>query len=112
MQSIIVEVYVPATSASYDFRLPSTARVGEVVGEMIRILEATQQNLLFDKGPPRACDRERGVLLKTLDTVAEAACRTARGSSSFDIWLFTPKNRPFVDETRRGWRWRVSIEPP
>ena len=32
MQSIIVEVYVPATSASDDFRLPSTARVGEVVG--------------------------------------------------------------------------------
>ena len=72
MQSIIVEVYVPATSASYDFRLPSTARVGEVVGEMLRILEATQQNLLFDKAHPVLCDRERGVLLKTLDTVAEA----------------------------------------
>lgn len=39
---------------------------------MIRILEATQQNLLFDKGHPVLCDRERGVLLKTLDTVAEA----------------------------------------
>ena len=60
MQSIIVEVYVPATSASFDFRLPATARVGETIEEMIRILEATQQNLLFNKAQPILFDRERG----------------------------------------------------
>lgn len=72
MQSIIVEVYVPAISTSFDFRLPSTGRIGEVTGEIIRILEATQQNLVFDKSQPLLCDRERGILLKKLDTVAEA----------------------------------------
>lgn len=72
MQSIIVEVYVPAISSSFDFRLPSTGRIGEAIDEMMRILETTQQNLLFDKAQPLLCDRERGILLKRLDTVAEA----------------------------------------
>ena len=72
MQSIIVEIYVPATSVSFDFRLPSTGRIGDIVGEVIRILETTQQNLLFDKAQPMLCDQERGLLLKNHETVAEA----------------------------------------
>ena len=74
MQSIIVEVYVPATSASFDFRLPATARVGETIEEMIRILEATQQNLLFNKAQPILFDRERAVL-KNWETVGAAGLR-------------------------------------
>ena len=75
MQSIIVEVYVPATSASFDFRLPATARVGETIEEMIRILEATQQNLLFNKAQPILFDRERGAVLKNWETVGAAGLR-------------------------------------
>lgn len=72
MQSIIVEIFVPATSAKFDFRLPSTGRIGDIVSEVIRILETTQQNLLFDKEQPMLCDQERGMVLKNQDTVAEA----------------------------------------
>lgn len=77
MQSIIVEVYVPAISTSFDFRLPSTGRIGEVTGEIIRILEATQQNLVFDKSQPLLCDRERGILLKNSIRSRKPACRMA-----------------------------------
>ena len=72
MQQIIIEVFVPAISAIYDFRLPSTALVGDVIQEMIRTLEDTQQNQFFDKTAPVLCDRRRGVLLNPTDTVAEA----------------------------------------
>ena len=75
MQTIIVEIFVPATSASFDFRLPSTGRIGDITSEVIRILETTQQNLLFDKEQPVLCDRERDVILKPRDTVAEAGLR-------------------------------------
>ena len=72
MQSIIVEVYVPATSVSFDFRLPSTGKIGDIVKEMIRILESTQNNLMFDQEQPMLCDCERGIILQSKDSVAEA----------------------------------------
>ena len=75
MQSIIVEIFVPATSASYDFRLPSTGRIGDIINEIVRILETTEQNLLFDRDQPMLCDTERGTILKAQDSVAEAGLR-------------------------------------
>ena len=70
MQSSIVEVYVPALSISFDFRLPATGKIGDLTQEMINVLERTQQNIRFDREQPMLCDRERGV-----DTVAEAGLR-------------------------------------
>lgn len=52
MQTIIVEVYVPAISGSFDFRLPARGHIGDIVREMTRTLEATQMGLLFDKDQP------------------------------------------------------------
>lgn len=75
MESVIVEVYIPATSASYDFRLPSSGKIGDVIGEVIRVLEATQQNLEFDWEQSVLCDRDREVILAPQDTVAEAGLR-------------------------------------
>jgi len=75
MQSIIVEISVPATSASFDFRLPSTGRISDIINEIIRILETTEQNLLFDRDQPMLCDMERGTILKPQDSVAEAGLR-------------------------------------
>lgn len=72
MQTIIVEVFVPAVSESFDFRLPSTAYLKDVVDEVIRILEATQHNLMFDKEQPMLCDRNCNKALNLWETVAEA----------------------------------------
>lgn len=72
MESIIVEIYIPATSTSFDFRLPSTGRVKDIIAEVIRILEATQQNLEFDRDQSVLCDRDRKIILEPEYTVTEA----------------------------------------
>ena len=71
MQTIIVEVDIPSTGDSFDFRLPSTGRIGDIAREMVRILENTGNNLLFDENS-MLCDRERGIILNKNDTVAQA----------------------------------------
>lgn len=75
MQSIIVEVYIPAISAGFDFRLPSVGRIGDIIAEMTQILESTQQNLLLDHTQPMLCERDGGRVLDPHDTVAEAGLR-------------------------------------
>lgn len=71
METIIVEINIPAISSTFDFRLPSTGRVYDVVNEIIRILEATQQNLRFDTDLPMLCDIDRGVPLNPEALIAE-----------------------------------------
>lgn len=75
MQTIIVEIYIPAISSSFDFRLPSTGKIADIVNEVIWILETTQQNLLFDHDQPVLCDCEREIILDQHTTVAEAGLR-------------------------------------
>lgn len=75
METIIVEIFVPATSSSFDFRLPAGGRIHDVTAEIMRILEATQQNLAFDKGYPMLCDLDAGCILNPEQTVAECGLR-------------------------------------
>ncbi len=71
METIIVELYLPSTSATFDFQLPATGRVCDVVNEIVRILETTQQNLSFDKGQTVLCDLEHGVILDPASHIAQ-----------------------------------------
>ena len=71
METIIVEIYIPAITSSFDFRLPATGRVYDVTCEIVRILEATQQNLLFDKELPVLCDVEHGYNLDPASYIAQ-----------------------------------------
>lgn len=75
METIIVELSVPAISSTFDFRLPSSGRVCDIVDEIIRILEATQQNLRFDKELPMLCDMDRGCPLNPEARIAETGIR-------------------------------------
>ena len=71
METIIVEIFVPATSTTFDFRLPAAGRVYDITEEIIRILETTQQNQSFDKGHPVLCDLDSGHILNPSLTIAE-----------------------------------------
>ena len=71
METIIVEIYIPAISSSFDFRLPASGRVCDIADEIIRILETTQQNLIFDKELPMLCDTARGRILDPSAYIAE-----------------------------------------
>ena len=75
MQTIIVEIHIPATSATYDFRLPAAGRIGDVLTEVTRILETTQQDLLLDHEQPMLCDRGQERILDPEETVAESGLK-------------------------------------
>lgn len=63
MENITVEIAIPAINRSYDFQIPPTNYVHEVVNDLIDILEQTQQNILFDRRCPMLCDIDRGITL-------------------------------------------------
>ncbi|MBE5807625.1 MAG: hypothetical protein E7317_04720 [Clostridiales bacterium] len=71
METIIVEIFIPAVNKSFDFRLPGQGRVCDVVDEIIWILESTQQNLSIDRASPMLCDVEQGVILDPAKHIAE-----------------------------------------
>lgn len=71
METIIVEVFIPAITKSFDFRLPTSGRVCDITDELIRILEITQNNLMFDKTTPMLCDIENGVVLNPSSYIAQ-----------------------------------------
>ena len=71
METIIVEIYIPAISQVFDFRIPASGRVYDIIEEIIRILEITQQNLVFDKDVPMLCDLERGTIIDPSKHIAE-----------------------------------------
>ena len=75
METIIVEIFIPAVSASFDFRLPASGRISDVTEEIIRILEATQQNLRFDREMPMLCDLDHGCLLDPSKNISETGVR-------------------------------------
>lgn len=72
MQTIIVEIYVPSISVSFDFRLPSTGLIGDVINEVARIIEQNQQNLSLERSQLMLCNMDKNRPLKREDTVAEA----------------------------------------
>ena len=70
METVIVEVSVPAINEKFDFKLPSTALIRNVVEEMVRVLEITQQNVQFDSDA-LLCDRDSGCVLDPGKTIGE-----------------------------------------
>lgn len=71
MEMVIVEIEVPAISRKFDFRLPSTGKIRDIVAEIARVLEITQGNILFDTEALLLCDRDTGRVLDPGMTVAE-----------------------------------------
>ena len=71
MERVIVEISVPAISKKFDFKLPSTGYIKDIVPELVRTLELTEQNLKFDEEALLLCDMEKGTVLNPNATVAE-----------------------------------------
>ena len=72
METMIVEIYIPAVNQSFDFQLPASGLVGDVTLEMIRILEQTQPGLAFDRNNPIICHLDDGRILNPGDPLASA----------------------------------------
>lgn len=72
METMIVEVCVPAISKSFDFQLPAGGLVRDMIAEMVRVLTETQKGLRFDTTYPMLCHTIDGRILQESDTLAEA----------------------------------------
>ncbi|MCI9655087.1 MAG: hypothetical protein HFF45_03580 [Lawsonibacter sp.] len=72
METIIVEISVPAISKIFDFQLPSFGIVRDVTREIIYIVEQTESCAVFDEVNPMLCHVDDGRILNPGDTLAEA----------------------------------------
>ena len=75
MQTIIVEITVPSISKRFDFRLPTTGCIGNVIDDIAYTLETTQQNISFNMADLILCDRDQRRILHRWETVAGAGLR-------------------------------------
>lgn len=71
MEMVIVEVSIPAVNEKYDCKLPSTLKIKDVTTELVRMIQATKGNVMFDPDMTLLCDLERGTVLNPNLTVAE-----------------------------------------
>lgn len=72
METMIVEINVPAINQSFDFQMPASGVVRDVIQEIVRILELTQLGLVFDPDYPMMCHLDDGRILELDDTLASA----------------------------------------
>ena len=72
METMIVEISVPAINRTFDFQLPAGGLVQDVTAEVIRILEQSQPGLSFDREYPVMCHLDDGRLLNPEDSLASA----------------------------------------
>ena len=87
METIIVEIYIPAITQSFDFRLPASGRVCDVIDEIIRILEITQ------------------------DRADAVRCRTGRGAGPLQAYRRNrpPRQQPAGAAVTRFWHRKVAM---
>ncbi len=71
MEMVIVEVSIPAVNEKYDFKLPSTLKIKDVTAELVRMIQATKGNVMFDPEMTLLCDLESGKVYNPNLTVAE-----------------------------------------
>ena len=72
METMIVEISVPAIDRTFDFQLPASGLVQDVITEIINILEQTQLGVTFDRTYPILCHLDDGRILNYDDPLASA----------------------------------------
>lgn len=71
MNSIIVEVYIPAIDSTSDFLVPRTGIAQDMALQMAQALESIKRNVLFSGEQLLLCDLQRGTVLTPEKTLAE-----------------------------------------
>ena len=75
MDTIVVEVVVPACNGAFDFVVPADTDVSAVVREMIRILEETGRNVSFVRETTQLCDLDSAQVLENGMSLVEQSVR-------------------------------------
>ena len=72
METMIAEISVPAISKVFDFQLPASGIVRDVIREILNILEQTEFCAAFDREYPMLCHVDDGRVLNLDDSLAAA----------------------------------------
>lgn len=75
METIIIELIVPASNERFDFVLPAASKVDVIIQEMIRLLEAKGQNIAFAHATTQLCDIETAQVLDPGIALAQQGIR-------------------------------------
>lgn len=76
METIQIEVFLPATDDTVEFLLPTGRPVAELLREMIQQITAVRKNICFDGNVmPVLCDMERRILLNPASTLAQSGVK-------------------------------------
>jgi hypothetical protein len=75
METIVVEIAVPACNGTFDFVVPASTSVSAVVREMVRILEETGQNVSFVREKTQLCDMDQFLILENSMSLVEQSVR-------------------------------------
>lgn len=70
MQTIMVEILLPAIDAEVEFLLPTNRYICELLPEIILQITTVKQNIEFDKTPV-LCDCTRHMILNPSQTIYE-----------------------------------------
>lgn len=70
MEMVIVEIAVPAIGEKFDFKLPTSVKIREIIPELARILEMTKGNVQFDVDSAILCDLDHARVLNPNLTAA------------------------------------------
>lgn len=79
MESVLVEVFIPATDSVHDFMLPANGRIATVALQMAEALESVERNIAFDRKNLTLCDRLARRILPPEATLYD--CGIVDGSS-------------------------------
>ena len=71
MSKLMVELYLPAEGSSYDIRIPSDSRIGDIIPLIEACMAELAEGYFVPKGNSVLCDRETGVVLNVNLTASE-----------------------------------------
>ena len=70
MQTVMVEILLPAVDSKVEFLLPTNRNLCELLPEIILQISTVKQNVEFDKTPV-LCDCARHIILNPSQTIYE-----------------------------------------
>ena len=72
MENIIVEITLAATGEVVDFMLPAHVPVGEMIGDLTRLVEQVYQQITYSGEQPVLCNQSEGRMIPLDITLAQA----------------------------------------
>jgi len=71
MDKVLIEIFLPASSTSYDVYVPSASRMSEVLALVSKVISELSEGKYKPTAETVLCDRDSGVIFNLNLTIAE-----------------------------------------